>query len=635
MGILKDITDALKDAKSLGKEVKGLQSEINSRRGTSLARMSSDATLQFPIIISRSINIDNAQSVSKALERQYANFVQLVISLNPHMDLDEDKDVIGYIKKNIHQNNINALDLMESATSVLSNEAYGVYLLTSINNGSNANITRSNKEQMFSVEECLNMNSVNNLYQPASINYGIAESSLKYFCKKNNIVMEATPADVDNLPDDRRDSPLRKLQAKHQFGRDNANDAYQRQQDLQRQNERAADRAYKQQQDQMQAAEREADRAYKRQQDEMNRAERADDRAYRRTQDDLNRDEREADRAYKQSQDEMNRAERAADRAYKQSQDDLNRAERADDRAYNRARDAKRDADYEDDKAYNRAKDAKKDADYEEEKRYKRSRDKAQDLKDSRKEQRDIEKLEMDRVKLARDLEKDQIEYRSKAMVKLADNDVKKSNELVPTTLSLTMNVIKGERSVGNQTYLIGVKGLMHPVDSEEMVSNLMDGFKSGNAFFNFIRWTTGEIAFIKDFVFNVSGIKEDVMRKHQGQSHWWTALKRRRQIAKSKNFQKGRKLLPNASIVCSIEEVIEIKEAYGIDIMDPRNMRRLMDRYFLLGFVIVDASQELCHVIFDGENSFQVISFNGLEKENNSRNEFKDIYKLINSGRI
>ena len=563
MGILKDITDALKDAKSLGKEVKGLQSEINSRRGTSLARMSSDATLQFPIIISRSINIDNAQSVSKALERQYANFVQLVISLNPHMDLDEDKDVIGYIKKNIHQNNINALDLMESATSVLSNEAYGVYLLTSINNGSNANITRSNKEQMFSVEECLNMNSVNNLYQPASINYGIAESSLKYFCKKNNIVMEATPSDVDNLPNDDRDTPLRKLQAKHQIGRDNANDAYQRQQDLQRQNEREADRAYKQQQD------------------ELNRAERADDRAYRRTQ------------------------------------DELNRAERADDRAYNRA------------------KDAKKDADYEEEKRYKRSRDRAQDLKDSRKEQRDIEKLEMDRVKLARDLEKDQIEYRSKAMVKLADNDVKKSNELVPTTLSLTMNVIKGERSVGNQTYLIGVKGLMHPVDSEEMVSNLMDGIKSGNAFFNFIRWTTGEIAFIKDFVFNVNGIKEDVMRKHQGQSHWWTTLKKRRQIAKSKNFQKGKKLLPNASIVCSIEEVIEIKEAYGIDIMDPRNMRRLMDRYFLLGFVIVDASQELCHVIFDGENSFQVISFNGLEKENNSRNEFKDIYKLINSGRI
>ena len=505
MGILKDITDALKDAKGLGKEVKGLQSEINSRRGTSLARMSSDATLQFPIIISRSINIDNAQSVSKALERQYANFVQLVISLNPHMDLDEDKDVIGYIKKNIHQNNINALDLMESATSVLSNEAYGVYLLTSINNGSNANITRSNKEQMFSVEECLNMNSVNNLYQPASINYGIAESSLKYFCKKNNIVMEATPSDVDNLPNDDRDTPLAKLRAKHEFERDNR----QRQDDLRRENERAADRAYN------------------------------------------------------------------------------------------------------------------------------RARDRAQDLKDSRKEQRDIEKLEMDRVKLARDLEKDQIEYRSKAIVKLADNDVKKSNELVPTTLSLTMNVIKGERSVGNQTYLIGVKGLMHPVDSEEMVSNLMDGFKSGNAFFNFIRWTTGEIAFIKDFVFNVNGIKEDVMRKHQGQSHWWTTLKRRRQIAKSKNFQKGKKLLPNASIVCSIEEVIEIKEAYGIDIMDPRNMRRLMDRYFLLGFVIVDASQELCHVIFDGENSFQVISFNGLEKENNSRNEFKDIYKLINSGRI
>ena len=50
---------------------------------------------------------------------------------------------------------------------------------------------------------------------------------------------------------------------------------------------------------------------------------------------------------------------------------------------------------------------------------------------------------------------------------------------------------------------------------------------------------------------------------------------------------------------------------------------------------IIVDEAQELCHIIFDGEDNFQVLTYKGLERENNSKNDFKDIYKMINSGRI
>ncbi len=115
----------------------------------------------------------------------------------------------------------------------------------------------------------------------------------------------------------------------------------------------------------------------------------------------------------------------------------------------------------------------------------------------------------------------------------------------------------------------------------------------------------------------------------------WWTTLKRRKTIARTKNaFGKG-KLLPNASIVCSMEEIMEMKDSYGLDLMEPKNIKRIMDRYFLLGFAVVDEAQELCHFIFDGENNYQVVSFKGLEKENNSKNDFKDIYKMINSGRL
>ena len=471
MGILKDVNKAIALAKDA-------RMEINKFKSESLARKSSAATLQFPIIISRSINMDTAQSVSKALERQYATFVQIVLSLNPFLDLKKDKDMAGYLNR-IHQNNPSPLDLLESCTNVYSDEAYGVHLLMSINEGCNGPVLRSNKEQMFCVEDYLNKNKINDLYKPANITLPVAESSLNYFCKKNNIVVTEAVED------------------KNDFG------------------------------------------------------------------------------------DKINKEAGAK----VSSLSDLD-----------------------------------------------------QNMMNMHRIRMDEQKMHMDRQKFNADLRKTEAEFRSKAMVKLSDNDVKKSNELVPTTLSVTMHVKDGQSFGGVQNFVIGVKGLMHPVNSNEVINNLLDGYKSGNKFFNFIRFTTGEISFVKDFLLNINELKEDAINAHsKSNSHWWTTLKRRKTLAKAKNaFSKGNnKLLPNASIVCSMEEIVEINEVYGLDLMAPANVKKIMDRYFLLGFVVVDESQELCHFIFDGESNYQVVSFKGLEKENNSKNDFKEIYKMINSGRL
>ena len=471
MGILKDVNKAIALAKDA-------RMEINKFKSESLARKSSAATLQFPIIISRSVNMDTAQSVSKALERQYATFVQIVLSLNPFLDLKKDKDMAGYLNR-IHQNNPSPLDLLESCTNVYSDEAYGVHLLMSINEGCNGPVLRSNKEQMFSVEDYLNKNKVNDLYKPANITLPVAESSLNYFCKKNNIVVTEAVED------------------KNDFG------------------------------------------------------------------------------------DKINKEAGA-------KVDSLNELD--------------------------------------------------QNMMNMHRIRMDEQKMHMDKQKFNADLRKTEAEFRSKAMVKLSDNDVKKSNELVPTTLSVTMHVKDGQSFGGVQNFVIGVKGLMHPVNSNEVITNLLDGYKSGNKFFNFIRFTTGEISFVKDFLLNINELKEDAINAHsKSNSHWWTTLKRRKALAKAKNaFSRGNsKLLPNASIVCSMEEIVEINEVYGIDLMAPANVKKIMDRYFLLGFVVVDESQEICHFIFDGESNYQVVSFKGLEKENNSKNDFKEIYKMINSGRL
>ena len=505
MAGFKDIINSLRNNKELKKELKEvekvykeLKGQINTIKGTSLAKLSSAATLQFPIIISKSVNVDTAQAVSKALERQYATFIQIVISLDPNLRLDRDKDIAGYLRR-YHQNNIGPNDLLESNMSLFRNDEDGIELFMSINEGCNAQVLNSNKEQLFCVEECLNTNKVNDLYKPETITRAVAESSLDYFCRKNDIVMENN---IGNDPDNNGS-----------VGKNN--------------------------------------------------------------------------KVYKNTMSEQQDK-------YRKERDAV--ADKIDQRNF----------------------------------LYKKERDVIGDEFQNR-------KFNLDQARLDQEIRKDEMDFKSRAMVRLSDNDVKKCNELVPTTLSLSLNQIgdNGKCYLGVQNFVVGVKGLMHPVNSNEMITNLLDGFKSGNKFFNFLRWTTGEIKFIKDLLFNIGGIKDDVIKKHSNtSSHWWSTLKRRRTIARASNAQ-GKQMLPNASIVCTMEEVVEMQEVYKMNLLDVRNIKRIMDRYYLLGFVIVDEAQELCHIIFDGEDNFQVLTYKGLERENNSKNDFKDIYKMINSGRI
>lgn len=560
MGILKDVSDAIKDMKNIVSDVD--VAGITSGRAASIARMSSQATLQFPIITSRSIDIDTAQAVSKALERQYASFVQIVISLNPYIDLSKDKNMSGYLKK-IHQNNPKMSDILnESCTNVYSDEAYCMSVLFSLNEGSNGFITSSNKKQMFSIEESLNRTAINDLHKPQKISLALAETKMQHYCRGNKILTEApTNAEIDAAGDQ---TELGKLKLQYDIEKDAERTLFDR-------------------------------RKYNAQTNRDIRRDMEDKRRYDA------KTKLDADRYAEQRR--LDAEKRADDLSYRDSKDKI------DDNRYTER--LKR----EDERNSNA--------------------DKQFQMKYNADKQKHDEKMELDKARFQNDIKQMELDYRSKAQVRLADNDVKKSNELVPTTLSVTMNIKDGQSFGGVNNFIIGVKGLLHPVQSNEMVSNLLNGYRSNSKFFNFIRWTTGEITFVKDLLLNVDGIKEDVVKKHTGGSHWWSTLKRRKSAAKVNNTFSRNKILPNASIVCSMEEIIEMKESYGIDLMEPKNIIKMMDNFFLLGFVVVDNSQEICYFIFDGEKNYQAISFKGLDKENNSKNDFKEIYKMINSGRL
>jgi hypothetical protein len=172
----------------------------------------------------------------------------------------------------------------------------------------------------------------------------------------------------------------------------------------------------------------------------------------------------------------------------------------------------------------------------------------------------------------------------------------------------------------------------MHPVTSEEMVTNVVGACKNNSKIFNFIRWTTGEISFFKDFLLNMQEIKDDVFNRSSGSSAWWITLKRRRALAKIKNltFTPGH-LLPNATLVMSIDETEFIKSEYGFDLMDTSFADKVMKQYFLLSLVIVDNSSMIAHFLFDGQTSYQTYTFGALEKENTGKTDIKEVMKIIN----
>ena len=441
MGIFKDISDTIRDLKTDydKSEIKDYAKRI---KGSSLARTGAEGTLQFPVIISNSLNIDTALMITKSLERQFASFTQITLSLHPYLDLSKDKDISSYLK-NFHQNSggrFNTLGslLLEGSYNILSNESDEICGLFITTEGCNGKVLKDNKIQLFSVMDYINENSLNDLYKPRNPRVNFKNKNLNNFYN-NEIITEADYND--------------------NFGTTNPNGP-----------------------------------------------------------------------------------------------------------------------------------------------------DAAHELRG-----------EMRHAKIG-----------------LTDNDCKKANELVPTTLALSLNVKDKGSFGGTVNFVIGVKAIMHPVDSSEVVKNMVYACKNSNKFFNFVRWTTGEISFLKDFILHLDQIKSDAISRSSTNNSWWGALKRRKAVARTKRLlPTGKQLMPNATVVMTIEEVNKLKVEHGFDIMNSSMMRKIMDEYFLLAFVIVDVSQELAYFMFDGQNEPQTMSFSGLERENNSKNDFKEIYKLINSGRL
>jgi hypothetical protein len=464
MGIIRDILDTVKDVSS---GASSMGDVFKTRSHSSLSKRSLEGTLQFPVLVSKSLDLDTLQMTTKALERQYASFVQVVLSMSPTLDLSKDKDAAGFIRR-FHQNSNVKLDFHDignMATDLMENyTAYGddleqKFLFAAVYEGSTARLVASNKEQLQSVLEGVRDDVLNSKFVPRNPLYRFKNDNLNMH--HNRIVTEA-PSRANNHTD-------------YSTKVDNGSSLSQ---------------------------------------------------------------------SFTGNIANVNMTGGGGS----------------------------------------------------------------------------MKTPEKEKFDLPNNI--------------LKDNDAKKANELVPTTMHVrTILMNKEGKNQGTMDFIIGIKSTMHPIPSDEMVSNVLNAVQSKSRFFNTVRWTSGEISFFKDFLFNIKEIKDDVANRSSGSSPWWIALKRRRALAKIKGaLMIPNQILPNASIVVSMEEVDFIKSNYGYDLMNSSFVDKIMKEYFLIGFVIVDNSTQIAHFLFDGQEGFQSVTFGGLEQANKSGggSDLKDVLKLV-----
>lgn len=213
-------------------------------------------------------------------------------------------------------------------------------------------------------------------------------------------------------------------------------------------------------------------------------------------------------------------------------------------------------------------------------------------------------------------------------------SDIEKANEAVPSLMIINFKSRYGERTTLS-TAVVGVKAMIHYVSSEDMINKVMLKNSDRNGLFNFIRATTREISFFKDFLFAVDRAKVDALSKagKGSTSSIWKLLELRA------NESKRRKsLLKNdatcsaiATIVITKAEVELIKKYHRIDLSKAGTLKSIMRGYSIMCAAIIDDAIEKVDFLWDdGSQGFETYSFSSLEREESS-GMYKKVINMIN----
>lgn len=257
-------------------------------------------------------------------------------------------------------------------------------------------------------------------------------------------------------------------------------------------------------------------------------------------------------------------------------------------------------------------------------------RDLAKDKRDAAKDLRDIARFNMDQKAYYNASLNDQIQAIGK---QLLDSDIKKANELAPSLMIVKYSELDSDGSIYDQkAFVTGVKSRLIAVDPGDIIERLVAKNKTKISFLNFIRATTGEISFIKDFLLCTKQAKIDAknsVKKGPAARMWKTLESRSAKNSFNRMKKSGNDASSITTLVINKETANLMKKEFDFDIENPRNAKMIMNTYNLLALIICDESIESVKSLYAGNDIFETQAYSYLEREDKDKS-YKKVINLM-----
>lgn len=220
------------------------------------------------------------------------------------------------------------------------------------------------------------------------------------------------------------------------------------------------------------------------------------------------------------------------------------------------------------------------------------------------------------------------------------NDGLSKVNKLGPTivNLNLVMSNVSGNNN--SITIPIAVKATLQYINHEE-VKDILGGVKNPAAkLHNFIKLTTGEVKFLRDFILDMDNAKKDALREKQlGNFPFYRQLLAAKTRNRGKNlinsinnmiFKKNQRDMPMCTIIVTADDLMDITGFRLSQILQkPKFVKEAIDEYMLLGFGIVDQVNETLYLYYAGEDNPTIADITKLGKSGD-KSDNSDLIKSL-----
>lgn len=186
-----------------------------------------------------------------------------------------------------------------------------------------------------------------------------------------------------------------------------------------------------------------------------------------------------------------------------------------------------------------------------------------------------------------------------------------------PTLLNVSLTCHSKDRGNWDANIVIGVKAVPRVVPSEAIISNMCDAVIGGNSIFSFIKLAEKETKTAMFMFGPLKGLKDSrdaALAKYSGGEQFMNLSKKRKMFDSLQKI-KNAPVPPNMNIIITSYEAQKVYEITGVNLMDARQARMIIDKYYVLSFSIYDTESEEYRIMYDTDTDWAIHNMYSIQK--------------------